>query len=56
MNKINNKKSVDNTTNSEVDIYLYNNINIVPVIRYANANIDKFKIYGDNRGKSGIYH
>ena len=33
----------------------YNNISIIPLIRYTNANLDKFIIYRDNIGKSGVY-
>lgn len=33
----------------------YNNISIIPVIRYTNADLHKSIIYQDNIGKSGIY-
>ena len=33
----------------------YKNISIIPLIRYNNANLDKFIIYAENIGKSGIY-
>jgi hypothetical protein len=33
----------------------YNNINIVPLIRYINANFYYSIIYEENKGKSGIY-
>jgi group I intron endonuclease len=33
----------------------YKNISIIPLIRYTNANLDKFIIYAENIGKSGVY-
>lgn len=33
----------------------YKNISIIPLIRYTNADIDKHKIYEENKRKSGIY-
>lgn len=32
-----------------------NNLNIIPVVSYNNAEINKFIIYRENKGKSGIY-
>jgi group I intron endonuclease len=32
-----------------------NNINIIPVVSYSNADKDKFIIYKENKNKSGIY-
>jgi len=29
--------------------------NIIPVVTYSNAHLDKLKVYGDNEKKSGIY-
>jgi len=31
------------------------NLKIIPVVIYANASRDKFKIYEENRRKCGIY-
>lgn len=33
----------------------FNNIGIIPLIRYTNANIDKSIIYEENIGKCGVY-
>jgi hypothetical protein len=33
----------------------YNNISIIPLIRYNYADLDKSIIYGENVGKSGVY-
>lgn len=32
-----------------------NNIKIIPVVSYSNANKDKFIVYKENKNKSGIY-
>jgi len=32
-----------------------NNIKIIPVVSYSNADKDKFIIYKENKNKSGIY-
>lgn len=32
-----------------------NNINIIPVVSYSNADKDKFIVYKENKNKSGIY-
>jgi len=32
-----------------------NNVSIIPVVSYYNADIDKFIIYKENKRKSGIY-
>jgi hypothetical protein len=32
-----------------------NNVNIIPVVSYSNAEKEKFIIYEENRNKSGIY-
>ena len=32
-----------------------NKVKIVPIVTYANADIDKSKVYEENRRKSGIY-
>jgi hypothetical protein len=32
-----------------------NNVNIIPVVSYSNADKDKFIIYEENKNKSGIY-
>jgi len=32
-----------------------NNINIIPVVSYSNADKDKFFVYKENKNKSGIY-
>jgi len=47
----------NNNFNSEVDsISNFNsNIKIISVIIYNNADIDKSKIYEENKGKSGVY-
>lgn len=33
----------------------YNNVNIIPVVSYSNADKYKFIIYEENKNKSGIY-
>jgi hypothetical protein len=35
--------------------YHYNNVNIISVVSYSNAEKNKFIIYKENRNKSGIY-
>jgi group I intron endonuclease len=32
-----------------------NNINIIPVVSYSNADTDKSRVYGENRNKSGVF-
>jgi len=32
-----------------------NSITVNPVLRYDDADVDKVKIFGDNRDKSGVY-
>ena len=32
-----------------------NDTKIIPVVTYSNIDIDKSKVYKDNKGKSGIY-
>ena len=32
-----------------------NNINIIPIVSYSNADKDKFIVYKENKNKSGIY-
>lgn len=32
-----------------------NNVNIIPVVKYANADLDKSFIYRENISKSGVY-
>ena len=32
-----------------------NSLNVVPIVSYVNANIDKFIIYKENEGKCGVY-
>jgi len=32
-----------------------NNIRLIPVVTYANADIDKYRFYKENRRKSGVY-
>jgi hypothetical protein len=50
----NDKFSLNNNNNN---IENNNSINtgIIPVITYVNADIDKFRIYKENRNKSGVY-
>lgn len=50
----NDKFSLNNNNNN---IKNNNSINtdIIPVITYVNADIDKFRIYEENRNKSGVY-
>ena len=33
----------------------YNNLNIVPVVSYINADINRFIVYKENKGKCGVY-
>jgi group I intron endonuclease len=33
----------------------YYNLSVIPVVRYANADLDKSILYRENIGKSGIY-
>jgi hypothetical protein len=32
-----------------------NSLNVVPIVSYVNADIDKFIIYKENEGKCGVY-
>jgi group I intron endonuclease len=49
--KNNNTKNILNKTNNANS----NNVELIPSITYTNADIDKSRIYEENRGKSGIY-
>jgi hypothetical protein len=44
----------DNNTNNR-NKNMQNNIIVIPVVKYTNAEIDKFRVYKENKNKSGIY-
>jgi hypothetical protein len=50
-NNNNTKDILDNKINN----LNYNNARLIPVLTYTNADIDKSKIYEENKGKCGIY-
>jgi hypothetical protein len=51
-------KNMNNTNNvldNKIDNANNNNRGLIPIVTYANADIDKSRIYKENKGKSGIY-
>jgi group I intron endonuclease len=45
------KNNINNTLNSKAN----NNINIIPIIKYINAETDKSIVYEENINKSGVF-
>ena len=55
INMKNNKFSPNNNNNNNIKDNNFINRGVIPIITYVNAGIDKFRIYEENRKKSGIY-